>query len=368
MDPLNLRPFVTDAGIEAAHRDEPIREHPRASVPEPRRMVLMNTQRTGTSKRGLYQAPFLIHVIEESHGDPAVKSWSMDHTEVERRIKVIEERRRENTFTIVVTVSSGIPPFFISDLKHPVKGYLYSVTVAAFVIESYNTFSLDFCDEFMLLSTHILSLSQGPVNASNVTLRQWHNVTVAFQGNAPFKPLASATRIDVLWIFSLVLVLVTVLSAALAPQLQRPFSEIAKQHEAPHKYAPISESGSGLPPARAVETALQIPMFLSAFLFIAGLIDFLLSINKAVAFCVLGSVPALPFICLACTALPSICPYETYPDTLRRFRVVGRVSQIFGLIVLIVVRQIGDTFMMLCRRFGVKPFCAQQSVLVLLPR
>jgi hypothetical protein len=247
-----------------------------------------------------------------------------------------------------------------------VKAYLFSVTVAAFVVESYNMSSLDFCDEFMLLSAHILSLSQGPVNTSNVTLRRWHNVTAAFHGNAPFKPLASATRINVLWIFSLVLVLVTVLSAALAPQLQRPFSEIAKQHGAPYKYAPIS--GSGLPPARAVEAALHIPIFLSVFLFIAGLIDFLLSINKAVAFCVLGSVPALPFICLACTALPSICPYETYPDTLRRFRVVWRVSQIFGLVVLIVVGQIGDTFMMLFRRFGIIPFCAQQSVLVLLPR
>ena len=111
MDPLNLRPFVTDAGIEAAHQDEAIRGHPRARVPEPRRMVLMNTQRAGTSKRGLYQAPFLIHAIDESHGDTAVKSWSMDHTEVERQNRVMEERRGENTFTIFVTVSSRISPF-----------------------------------------------------------------------------------------------------------------------------------------------------------------------------------------------------------------------------------------------------------------
>jgi hypothetical protein len=100
-----------DAGVEAPRRDEPIREHPRASVPKPLCMGLMNTQRAGTSKRGFYQAPFLIHAIGEGHGDPAVKPWSMDHTEIERRNRVIEERRGENTFTIFVTVSSRISPF-----------------------------------------------------------------------------------------------------------------------------------------------------------------------------------------------------------------------------------------------------------------
>ena len=111
MDPLNLRPSVKDTGVEAPRRDEPIHKCPRASVPDPRHMGFMNTQRAGTSERGLYQAMFLIHAIGESHGDPAVKSWSMHHTEVERRNSVIEERRGENTFTIFVTVSSGISPF-----------------------------------------------------------------------------------------------------------------------------------------------------------------------------------------------------------------------------------------------------------------
>jgi len=260
-----------------------------------------------------------------------------------------------------VSVSPGISSFFcISHLERPVKACLFSVTVAAFAVESYDMSSLDFRNEFIPLSTHILSLSQRPVNASNVTPRHWENVA----GNAPFKPLVFPIRINVLWFLSLVLILATGLSAALAPQLQQHFSEIPERHGAPHKYASISVSRP--PPARAVETALHIPIFLSVFLFIAGLIDFLLSINKTVAFCVLGSIPALPFVCLACTALPSLYPYEARHDSLPRFP--WRVSQILGVIVLIVVGQVGDTFMTFCRRFGIRPFCPQQSILVLLPR
>lgn len=242
------------------------------------------------------------------------------------------------------------------------KACLFSVTVAAFAVESYNMSSLDFCNEFIPSSTHVLSLSQRPVNASNVTPRHWENVA----GNAPFKPLAFPIRINVLWLLSLVLILATGLSAALAPQLQRMFSEMGKQHgaPAPRKYASISVSGP--PTVRAVHTALHIPIFLSIFLFVAGLIDFLLFINKTVAFCVLGSIPALPFVCFACTALPSLRPYEAHHDSLPRF--VWRVSRILGVSVIVVVGQVGDTFMVFCRRFGIRPFCAQQSILVLLPR
>jgi len=42
-----------DVGVDAPRRDELIHEHPRASVPEPRRMGLMSTQRAGKSIRCL---------------------------------------------------------------------------------------------------------------------------------------------------------------------------------------------------------------------------------------------------------------------------------------------------------------------------
>jgi hypothetical protein len=211
----------------------------------------------------------------------------------------------------------------------------------------------------MLLSTHILSLSQKPVDASEpkVTPYRWNNVT--FEGNAPFKPLASATRIIVLFFLSLIPIPAIVLSAALAPRPHRLFSEIAR--------------GSG-PPARPVETAFHIPLFLSisVFLFTAGVFDFLLSTNKVVALCVLGSVPVLPPVCLACTALPSLCPYEARHDhSLPRWsRFVWRgVTQILGLVVVVVVvGQIGNVFTIFCRRIGIRPFCARQRILLLLPR
>ena len=64
----------------------------------------------------------LIHVIGESYGDPTVKSWYMGHTGVEKRDKVIGERREENTFTIAVTVSPGISSFFYFPSRAPCEG------------------------------------------------------------------------------------------------------------------------------------------------------------------------------------------------------------------------------------------------------
>lgn len=52
MNTLNSRPSVMDTGVEAPRRDELIPEHPRASVLEPRRMGLMNTQCAGKLRRG----------------------------------------------------------------------------------------------------------------------------------------------------------------------------------------------------------------------------------------------------------------------------------------------------------------------------
>jgi len=53
MDILNSSPSIMDISVDAPCRDELIHERPRASVPEPRRMGLMSTQRAGKSIRGL---------------------------------------------------------------------------------------------------------------------------------------------------------------------------------------------------------------------------------------------------------------------------------------------------------------------------
>ena len=81
-------------------------------------------------------------------------------------------------------------------------------------------------------------------------------------------------------------------------------------------------------------------LHLSIFLFIVGLIDFLLLINKTVAFCVLGYFSAFSFACLVFTALPN-----HYLNNPRRTSLPGfawRISLILVLAVLVVVVEIGS--------------------------
>lgn len=131
---------------------------------------------------------------------------------------------------------------------------------------------------------------------------------------APFKPTASAIRINVMWFLSLVLNLTSALSAASILRLPRRYLGFRYQSRGfPYKHDNVFIKGSKpLPMAvKIVPTLLR----LSIFLFIAGLIDFLLSINKTVAFCVLGYVSAFSFACIVSSALPGL-----YPDSSHRGR------------------------------------------------
>jgi hypothetical protein len=209
----------------------------------------------------------------------------------------------------------------------------------------------------MPLPTHIPSLSQRPISAYETPALYWPNI--APQGNVLYKSSASAIRINALLLLSLVLSLIIIISAAWAHPSSRPILEIPRHRGAPHKDAYIF----GRPrSSRAVEAALH----LSVSLFIVGLVDFLLSINKTVAFFVLGFVPAFPSARLVSTVLPNPRLY-----TLRRNLnplPIWHIYQILVVIVVVVVEQIGFSLINICRRFGIRLFCVQPSLLAFLPR
>jgi hypothetical protein len=158
---------------------------------------------------------------------------------------------------------------------------------------------------------------------------------VVVQSNAPFQPIASAIRINVTWLLSLVLSLTDALSVA------RPYWGFAQHHGARHKsHTYILRGIERSRPSRVIDT---MPTFLhlSFFFFITGLIDFLLLVNKTAAFCVLGYFSAFSFACLVFTALPS-----QYLDHPRRPSgsppgFARRISLILVLAVLVVVVEIG---------------------------
>ncbi len=83
-------------------------------------------------------------------------------------------------------------------------------------------------------------------------------MSVAAQISQPFKPTASAVRVNVLWFLSLVLSVTCALSATLMQQWARRYQELAQHHGAPHRRgrtrAYIFDGISRFGMARAVAT------------------------------------------------------------------------------------------------------------------
>ena len=226
---------------------------------------------------------------------------------------------------VLVFVSSVVQFSIFPCLKRPVQTSLFSTTVAIFLMESYKLLPPD------LNNAIIASLSQIAhqlVSISNVI--PFQNVIV--QNNAPFKPPASAIRINVTWLLSLVL------SLTYALYIAYPLSGFARYNGARHNYPrTLRDIERSRPPL--VVNSMPTLLHLSIFLFIVGLIDFLFLTNKIVAFCVLGYISAFSFACLVFTALSTL-----YLDNPRRAslpELAWHMSLIIVLAILVSIVEIG---------------------------
>ncbi|KAH9170378.1 hypothetical protein EDB89DRAFT_2098028, partial [Lactarius sanguifluus] len=206
----------------------------------------------------------------EKYGDPSDGLWSMYLTEAEKQDKDVTESWKGDTEGILVFTG------------------LFSATVAAFIIESYKLLSPNPSETTNALLTQI---SGQLVNISNGTPLPG----IVAESGQPFKPTASAVRVNVLWFLSLVLSLTCALSATLMQQWARRYQELAQHHGAPHRRARmrayVFDGISKFGMARAVATMPTI-LHISVFLFFAGLIDFLFPIDKNVSYFTLGWVAA----------------------------------------------------------------------------
>ncbi|KAH9071517.1 hypothetical protein EDB83DRAFT_2221031, partial [Lactarius deliciosus] len=234
----------------------------------------------------------LIRVLGENYGDSSGRLWTMYLTEAEEQDKEITESWKGEAEGILVFTG------------------LFSATVAAFIIESYKQLSPDSGDTTNALLTQI---SQQLVNISNGTPL----TSVAAQISQPFRPTASAVRVNVLWFLSLVFSLTCALSATLMQQWARRYQELAQRRGAPHKRARMrAYIFDGIRKFKMTRAILTMPTLLhiSVFLFFAGLIDFLFPINKTVAYSILVSIALFAIAYAILTILPNLylnCPYRT---------------------------------------------------------
>ncbi|KAI9447634.1 hypothetical protein H4582DRAFT_11693 [Lactarius indigo] len=180
---------------------------------------------------------------------------------------------------------------------------LFSTTIASFIIESYKQLSPDSSGMTNALLTQI---SQQLANTSNGTPL----ASVVAPNSQPFKPTASAVRVNVLWFLSLVLSLTCALSATLMQQWARRYLQLAQHRGAPHKRARmrayIFYGTKGFKMTRTIE-AMPALLHLSVFLFFAGLVDFLIPINTTVAYFTLGWIALFALAYAILTTLPNLC-------------------------------------------------------------
>ncbi|KAI9439747.1 hypothetical protein H4582DRAFT_1544562 [Lactarius indigo] len=180
---------------------------------------------------------------------------------------------------------------------------LFSAIVAAFITESYKKLSPDSGNQTVALLTQLVNVSTG--------------APVAVQSGPSFEVPASIIRVNVMWFLSLILSLSCALLATLVQQWARRYLEYAQHRGAPRRRARIrAYMFEGVEKFRLSQTVEAIPLLLhtSVFLFFAGLVDFLVPINKVVAFAALGCVIVFALIYAILTLLPSLhlnCPYRT---------------------------------------------------------
>ncbi|KAF8269078.1 hypothetical protein EI94DRAFT_1447824, partial [Lactarius quietus] len=217
--------------------------------------------------------------------------WSIYLTEAEKQDTELTESWKSDTKGILVFTG------------------LFSATVALFIIKSYKKLSPDPSERTNAL---LAQISQQMVNMSNGTPL----TSVVVENSQPFKPSASAVRVNVLWFLSLILSLNCALSATLMQQWARRYLELAQRRGASHRRGRmrsyIFDGINRFGMARAVRTMPAI-LHVSVFLFFIGLVEFLFPIYTTVAY-TLGCIVVFALAYASLTVLPSIylnCPYAT---------------------------------------------------------
>ncbi|KAI0266203.1 hypothetical protein BC834DRAFT_969694 [Gloeopeniophorella convolvens] len=206
----------------------------------------------------------------DGFSDSSGKMWMLYISEAEKHDKEISKNLKGDMEGILVFTG------------------LFSAAIAAFLIESYQRLSPDSGDQTVALLTQI----SGQLNGSTV-------------------------RVNVMWFLSLVLSLICALSATLMQQWWRRYQQLTQRRGTPHKRGRVRAylfRGIERSRLRFFIDAITTILHASVGLFLAGLFDFLLPINKTVAFVVLGFEAIFALVYFAITLAPSISfdsPYNT---------------------------------------------------------
>ncbi|KAH9971816.1 hypothetical protein BGW80DRAFT_1174037, partial [Lactifluus volemus] len=186
---------------------------------------------------------------------------------------------------------------------------VFSVTVAAFVIESVKLLQPD---SSAVTAQLLRQATQQLAAISNGV----HLVTPPTTDDA-FRPPHYAVRVNILWFLSLCLGLSCALLATLVQQWARRYLRLAHVDTTPLRCVRTRTylfHGVESFHTRWVVENISLLMHAAIFLFFAGLVEFLFAINHEVATVILVTVCIFGAVYISLTAFPVLyyhCPYQT---------------------------------------------------------
>ena len=244
------------------------------------------------------------------HGDPSSKIWGLYLSQAEKIDKEHSESWTANTDGVLVFVRRNSSHQIILFLpRRPDQTGLFSAVVGAFLIVSYPLLQPNSTDTTNQLLTQISQqLSTSGTGSQPLP-----------PANTSFRPPSSAVRVNVLWFTSLAMSTACALWATLMQQWTRRYIQVADRPYGPPKRARIraffADGVEKFGLAAAVEVLPGL-LHTSVLLFYVGLIDFLLTINHTVAFCLLASVVLGCLTYLMLTIMPLFYPNSPYQTPL----------------------------------------------------
>jgi len=172
------------------------------------------------------------------------------------------------------------------------KAGLFSAVVTAFIIESYKALKQDPSE---LLLSRILAQLEGRVNGTDILT------------TPTFTPTHSDIRVNILWFLSLIFSLTTVLVGIIALQwlreYLRPHTDLEPQIAFSLHHLNVESVDRWYLPQ--IFTALPLLLQLALVLFLAGILDFLWSLNSTVAIPIAVAVGSSLLFLLCTTVLPT---------------------------------------------------------------
>lgn len=205
-----------------------------------------------------------------------------------------------------------------------IQAGLFSASVTAFIVESYKNLIADSGEATVALLTRISNQLAAASNGSQF------NAPSPSPDQVQFNPASSVIWLNAFWFLSLLLGLTCALMATMVQQWARHYVHAVDRRPAPHHRARIrAYLYEGLDVFKMAAMVDSIPTLLhvAVFLFFAGLVQFLFTVNKILAHMALAVVVICGFLYLFVTILPTL--YRNSPYRTPLSSIFWRVMQTF---------------------------------------